>query len=117
MDSLTSFIPPVIQAHPAASLAIVAAVAYITHGIGLVIYRLYFSPLAGFPGPKIAAATHWYEFYYNFWLQGKYIYQIEKMHKKYGKFMHYMTWNLTICEQASEEFAIVRAKQDVDVLP
>ncbi|KAI0013031.1 cytochrome P450 [Xylariaceae sp. FL0662B] len=50
----------------------------------LVIYRLYFSPLARFPGPRIAAATGWYEFYYQFWLNGKYIYEIEKMHKKYG---------------------------------
>ena len=51
----------------------------------LVIYRLYFSPLSKFPGPKIAAATGWYEFYYQCWLNGKYIFEIEKMHKKYGK--------------------------------
>ncbi|KAI1079136.1 cytochrome P450 [Whalleya microplaca] len=50
----------------------------------LVIYRLYFSPIAGFPGPWYAAATGWYEFYYQYWLNGKYIYEIEKMHKKYG---------------------------------
>lgn len=53
--------------------------------IGLVIYRLYFSPIARFPGPKIAAATGWYEFYYDYWKNGKYIFEIEKMHKKYGK--------------------------------
>ncbi|KAI1410009.1 cytochrome P450 [Hypoxylon sp. FL1857] len=52
--------------------------------VSLVIYRLYFSPLAKFPGPKIAAATGWYEFYYQCWLNGKYIFEIEKMHKKYG---------------------------------
>ncbi|KAF2008686.1 cytochrome P450 [Aaosphaeria arxii CBS 175.79] len=50
----------------------------------LVVHRLYFSPLAKFPGPKLAAATHWYEFYHDYWRGGKYIFEIEKMHKKYG---------------------------------
>lgn len=51
---------------------------------GLGLYRLTFDPLAGFPGPSIAAATYWYEFYYDWWCEGKYIFEIEKMHKKYG---------------------------------
>ncbi|TRX88990.1 hypothetical protein FHL15_010112 [Xylaria flabelliformis] len=51
---------------------------------GLVIYRLYFHPLAGFPGPKLAAATGWYEFYFQCWLEGQYIFETEKMVKKYG---------------------------------
>lgn len=54
------------------------------YSISLVIYRLYFSPLAGFPGPKLAAATGLYEFYFDWWLNGQYIFQLEKMHKKYG---------------------------------
>jgi len=51
----------------------------------LAVYRLYFAPLAGFPGHRLAAATGWYEFWYDFVLGGKYIFEIEKMHKKYGK--------------------------------
>ncbi|CAJ2504214.1 Uu.00g116080.m01.CDS01 [Anthostomella pinea] len=50
----------------------------------VVVYRLYFSPIADFPGPPIAAATGWYEFYYQVLRNGKYIFEIEKMHKKYG---------------------------------
>ncbi|KAL7793173.1 cytochrome P450 [Trichoderma ceciliae] len=50
----------------------------------LVIYRLWFSPLAKFPGPRFAAATFWYEFYYDYWLDGQYLFEVEKMHKKYG---------------------------------
>ena len=50
----------------------------------LSLYRLTISKLAGFPGPKIAAVTYWYEFYYDWWCSGKYIFEIEKMHKKYG---------------------------------
>ena len=61
------------------SVAIFLLYAFIT-----VIYRLYFSPLAGFPGPKIAAATGWYEFYFDVIKRGRYIYEIEKMHHKYG---------------------------------
>jgi hypothetical protein len=61
-------------------------VAAFIYAAWLIIYRLYLSPLAGFPGPKVAAATHYYEFYYNYWLQGKYIYKIESLHKIYGVF-------------------------------
>ena len=50
----------------------------------LIFWRLFYSPLAGFPGPKLAAATGWYEFYFDFWKRGKYIFEIERMHEIYG---------------------------------
>lgn len=49
-----------------------------------VIYRLKLSPIAKFPGPKIAALTGVYEFYYDVVKKGMYIWEIEKMHQKYG---------------------------------
>lgn len=49
-----------------------------------IIHRLYFSPLSKFPGPKLAAATLWYEFYFNIIRGGKFMWEIERMHKKYG---------------------------------
>lgn len=52
---------------------------------GVVIYRLYFHPLSKFPGPKLAALTSLYEFYYNVVLGGRYLWEIERMHEKYGK--------------------------------
>lgn len=53
--------------------------------ISLAIYRLYFSPLAKFPGRKLAILSLWYEFYYQVVLGGKYIWEVEKMHEEYGK--------------------------------
>ena len=52
--------------------------------IGLGIYRLFFSPIAKFPGPKLAAVTGYYEVYYDVLKKGKYLFEIEKMHNKYG---------------------------------
>lgn len=47
-------------------------------------YMVYFGPLSKFPGPKLAAATLWYEFYYDVILQGRYTFKIKELHKKYG---------------------------------
>jgi len=51
----------------------------------LAIYRLYFSPLAKFPGPKLAALTLWFEFYYDVVKRGEYTWKIAEMHKQYGE--------------------------------
>jgi hypothetical protein len=50
-----------------------------------IIYRLCFSPLAGFPGPKLAAMTSLYEFYFDYFKQAKYCFEIERMHQVYGR--------------------------------
>jgi hypothetical protein len=50
----------------------------------LIIYRLFFSPIAKFPGPKLAAVSGWYEVYYDVVQKGKFLFEIEKMHDKYG---------------------------------
>lgn len=51
----------------------------------LVLYRLYLSPVAAFPGPFLARTTHWYEFYYNYIRTGTYYQKIAEMHEKYGE--------------------------------
>jgi hypothetical protein len=50
------------------------------------VYHLYFHPLSKFPGPKLAAATFLYEFYYDVVKSGMYIWEIERMHEKYGEY-------------------------------
>lgn len=52
--------------------------------IQLAVRRLYFSPISHIPGPKLAALTWWYEFYYDIVLGGQYTFKIIDLHKKYG---------------------------------
>ena len=51
------------------------------------IYRLWFHPLSKFPGPKLAAISHLYEFYYDTIKGGMYIWEVERMHEKYGNYL------------------------------
>ncbi|KAF3808507.1 Cytochrome P450 monooxygenase sdnH [Colletotrichum gloeosporioides] len=57
--------------------------AVIAHRISLIVYRLYLSPLAKFPGPKIAAATSWYESFWDLW-NAQFPEVVKNMHEKYG---------------------------------
>lgn len=71
-------------ARPSVALPIIAAAIWLVYLIGLAIYRLYISPIAKFPGPKLAALTLWYEFYYEVTLKGQFSFHIQDLHKKYG---------------------------------
>ena len=50
----------------------------------LLLNRLYFCPVAGFPGPLLAKLTFWYEGYWDIWCEGKYSWKIQELHEKYG---------------------------------
>lgn len=65
--------------------AIIAIATLVLHTISLSIYRVYLSPVAHIPGPKLAAATFWYEFYYDVIKQGRYTWKIRELHEQYGK--------------------------------
>lgn len=60
-------------------LAILAGV------LALTVYRVCLHPLSRVPGPKLAAATSLYEFYYDGYLGGKYYWKILELHQQYGK--------------------------------
>jgi hypothetical protein len=62
----------------------VAAVGLCVYLVGLGLYRLYFSPIAQFPGPKLAALTLWYEFYHDVVRGGQYVFKIDELHEQYG---------------------------------
>lgn len=51
----------------------------------LVFYRLFLHPLAGYPGPKLAAITRCYEGYYDVIQNGQYTFKIKELHQKYGE--------------------------------
>ncbi|OTA61601.1 cytochrome P450 [Hypoxylon sp. EC38] len=68
----------------------------IVYGLLLVIYRLYFHPLASFPGPRICAVTEWYEFYCYIVKEGQWGNEVRKMHEKYGPIVRTSPWELSI---------------------
>jgi hypothetical protein len=69
---------------PSTAILTASLLICVSYLICLTSYRIYFSPLAHFPGPKLAALSKWYEFYYDVVLQGQFTFQIQRMHKKYG---------------------------------
>lgn len=66
------------------SMLTAALVALVGYFIVQTIYRLYLHPLSKFPGPKIAAAGRFYEFYFDIIKGGMYIWEIQRMHEQYG---------------------------------
>ncbi|KAF2739407.1 putative cytochrome P450 [Polyplosphaeria fusca] len=61
-----------------------ALVVFGAYVVVLYVFRIYFSPISHIPGPKWAAATRWYEFYFDAIKNGKYYLEVEKMHETYG---------------------------------
>lgn len=57
---------------------------YLAYLVVLALYRLYFSPIAHFPGSKITAVSGWYETYLDVFKGGQFTFQIQKWHEQYG---------------------------------
>lgn len=79
-----------LPAHLTFNMMIVSVViAFIIYSICLVFYRLVLSPLSRFPGPRLAAATMWYEFYFDVVKHGQFYKEIERMHRIYGTMLRW----------------------------
>ncbi|CAG8204690.1 unnamed protein product [Penicillium olsonii] len=62
------------------TVATILSISIVTRSV----YRLFFHPLSKFPGPKLTAITHLYEFYYDGIQGGQFMWEIIRMHQKYG---------------------------------
>jgi hypothetical protein len=71
-------------------------VSFVVYLLGLAFYRLYLSPIAKFPGPKLAALSKWYEFYYEVVKPGQFSAHIRELHKIYGEFTLSMEISITL---------------------
>ncbi|EMC97785.1 hypothetical protein BAUCODRAFT_31780 [Baudoinia panamericana UAMH 10762] len=69
-------------------LSAVLATAFVTIVIAAVAYRLFATlilhPLAKVPGPKYAAITKYYQFYYDVVLRGRFPWELKRLHEQYG---------------------------------
>lgn len=74
----------VVQVRPTVALVVTICAIGLVYGVGLAVYRLWLSPIAKFPGPKLAALTKWYEFYYEVVRNGQFTFHIQDLHKQYG---------------------------------
>lgn len=64
-------------------LAVSLTVAAVLRGVCMVVYRIFFHPLAKVPGPLLARASYFYCFWYN--INGGRMYlQTQRLHEKYG---------------------------------
>ncbi|KAI0895194.1 putative benzoate 4-monooxygenase cytochrome P450 [Annulohypoxylon nitens] len=62
----------------------------------VVVYRVFFSGLAKFPGPRLAAATSWYEAFFDLY-GAKFPDVLEKLHDEYGPIVRINPWELSVC--------------------
>ncbi|KAI8965300.1 cytochrome P450 family protein [Daldinia sp. FL1419] len=66
--------------------------------LGLVFYRLFWSPLARIPGPRLAALTYWYECYYDVFQPAQYVFKIKELHKTYGPIIRITPTEVSIAD-------------------
>ena len=75
--------------------------------VSLAVYRLYLSPIANFPGPKLAALTLWYEFYHDVVRGGQYVFKINELHDQYGMVTSCPRYNKALRDQ-DQSFGSIR---------
>ena len=86
MDSKADSGPSVLGLLFSASGLLALVGVWIGYRLSVALYNISpWHPLSGFPGPKLAAASYFYEAYYDWFLTGRYGHEIRRMHERYGE--------------------------------
>ena len=90
-------------------LAALCGAALFLYVVTLGFYRLYLSPLARFPGPRLAALTQWVEAYYELFKGdgGQFAFEYAKWHEKYGRRDCFCIRALHVNSQKAQSYASV----------
>ncbi|KAJ9502926.1 hypothetical protein H2202_002049 [Exophiala xenobiotica] len=97
-----------------ANLGYTVLLAWFLYLVAGAVYRLYFHPLAKFPGPKLAALTGWYEFYHDIIRKGRFIWKLQELHDNYGPIIRISPEELHIrdSDYYEELYAAAAKKRD-----
>ncbi|EGN98958.1 hypothetical protein SERLA73DRAFT_181706 [Serpula lacrymans var. lacrymans S7.3] len=82
------------------SVVVQATVSYLVIGA---VWKLYFHPLANFPGPKLAALTRLYQAYYDIVKDGSLVNHLWILHRKYGPVVRIGPNELHFCHPKAYE--------------
>lgn len=85
-----------------------AALLFAGYLISLTVCRLYFHPLAKFPGPKLAALTKWCEAYYEIVKKGQFSSKIDEWHAQYGPIVRVTPFEVHIKDSTFWETLFVK---------
>lgn len=80
------------------SLGLTLLIVFLAYRASICFYRLYFHPLAKFPGPRLAAVTTLWRAYHQVWRDGKLLHTTRELHKHYGPIIRISPNELDFCD-------------------
>jgi hypothetical protein len=93
-------------------VAVIATIIWLAY---TVIYRIYFHPLSKYPGPKLAACSHFW--FIRTWSSGFYPQRIEELHRKYGDIVRISTNELSFRSPTAFKDIYNHVSKDKPVFP
>jgi hypothetical protein len=91
------------------SLVLGVTIVYLGVEVIRIVYHLYFSPLAKFPGPTLAAITRLYELYHDGWQSGGYVRKLRDLHEEYGMYTARRIYQCLTFARANHSYKSVRS--------